>query len=74
MKKLLILYILLLAIVFKVNAQRSAIIGMVIDNQGEPVIGAVAVIQLHQDTVIKCRSSTNEDGEYWIRKLNPGRL
>src|SRR5690606_22951355 len=52
-------------------AQNSGITGIVLDDQGEPAIGAI--IQVIQGGIPKSGAATDIDGKYLIKPLNPGR-
>lgn len=52
-------------------AQGGAIVGRVVDDKNEPLIGAV--VQAIQGGITKSGMSTDENGDYTIKPLDPGR-
>ncbi|OSZ82818.1 hypothetical protein CAP35_06025 [Chitinophagaceae bacterium IBVUCB1] len=52
-------------------AQVGGIVGKVLDDKKEPIMGAV--VEVSQAGVKKAGDATDEDGNYNIRALNPGR-
>lgn len=63
--------LLLIGVAGEAFAQSGAIVGQVLDDQNEPVIGAV--IQAIEGGISKSGASSDVDGTYTIKPLNPGR-
>lgn len=71
MKQAFSLLILMLCMAIEATAQSGAIIGTVLDEKKEPMIGATIIVL--EGKVVKGGTATDVDGTYMVKPLAPGR-